>query len=153
LLTQINNKIEKKNYSNMAIISMQTMRYINLLDRSASVRTRNCFVYNNTIYFAVPKRSVSKAIGPAALNVKKMQEKLGKRIRIIQEQEGIADAERFVREIVEPVKLKSLEIKDGTFILNAGSQSKAALIGRNRRRLDELSNILRDCFGMELKII
>ena len=137
----------------MATINMQTMRYINLLDRAARVRTTRCFVYNNAIYFAVPKNMVSKAIGPAAANVKKMQDNLGKRVRIIQEPAGVEDAERYVREIVEPVKFKSLEVKEGIFILTAGSQSKAALIGRNRRRLIELSNILKDSFGLELKIV
>ena len=137
----------------MAVISMQTMRYINLLDRAARVRTTRCFVYNNVIYFAVPKEMVSKAIGPAAINVKRMQEKLGKRIRIISEPLRLAHAERFVREIVEPVRFKSLEIKDGIFVLTAGSQSKAALIGRNRRRAEELQLILEDSFGMGLKIV
>ncbi len=137
----------------MATINMQTMRYINLLDREANVKTSKCFVYNNAIYFAVPRDKVSKAIGPAAINVRKLQENLGKRVRIIAEPFSISDAERFVQEIVEPVRFKSLEVKDGLFILTASSQSKAALIGRNRRRQEELNQILKDAFGMELKII
>jgi transcription antitermination factor NusA-like protein len=137
----------------MAIINMQTMRYINLLDRSTRVRTSRCFVYNNIIYFAVPKNMMSKAIGPAAANVKRMQEKLGKRIRIICEPYGLQDAERFARDIVDPVKFKSLEVQEGILVLNAGNGNKAALIGRNKRRLLELSQILEDNFGMELKIV
>jgi transcription antitermination factor NusA-like protein len=129
------------------------MRYINLLDKAAHVRTTRCFIYNNTIYFAVPKNMVSRAIGPAAVNVKRIQENLHKRVRIIQEPEGISDAERFVREIVEPVKFKSLELKDGEFVMTAGTGSKAALIGRNKRRLIELAKILKDSFGSELKIV
>ncbi|MBS3072165.1 hypothetical protein J4408_04200 [Candidatus Pacearchaeota archaeon] len=105
---------------------MQTMRYINLLDRASNVKTKKCFVYNNTIYFAVPASLISKAIGPAASNIRRMQENLGKRIRIIPEPEGIMDAEKFVANIVDPVKFKSLEMKDGMFVLNASSQSKAA---------------------------
>jgi len=137
----------------MAIINMQTMRYINLLDRASNVKTKKCFVYNNTIYFAVPASLISKAIGPAASNIRRMQENLGKRIRIIPEPEGIMDAEKFVANIVDPVKFKSLEMKDGMFVLNASSQSKAALIGRNRRRLDELKQIMQDLFNLDLKII
>ncbi len=137
----------------MAMINMQTMRYINLLDRAARVKTNKCFIYNNTIYFAVPRNMVSKAIGPAALHVKKIQENLGKRVRIISEPEGIEDAERFVREIVEPVRFKSLEVKEGIFVLTAGVQSKAALIGRNKRRLEELRVVLLDNFGLDLKIV
>ena len=130
------------------------MRYINLLDKTSRVKTRRCFVYNTIIFFAVPKRNVSRAIGPAAINVKKLQAKLGKRIRIIAENSGIKDAKRFISDIVEPVKIKSLEIKDGKMIVSAdGMQNKAMLFGRNKRRFFELKKIVQDIFGMELKIV
>ena len=68
----------------MSIINMQTIRYINLLDRASNVKTSKCYTYNNAIIFAVPKNLVSKAIGPDASNVRLIQEKLGKRVRIIE---------------------------------------------------------------------
>jgi NusA-like KH domain protein len=137
----------------MSIIDMKLMRYINLLDRTSRVKTRKCFVYNNAIIFAVPRMMISQAIGPGAMNVRRIQEQLGKKVKIVAEPEGIGNAEEFVREIVSPIKFKSLELKDGSFVLNAGSTSKAALIGRNKRRLEELHQILKDNFGIELKIV
>ncbi len=137
----------------MAIINMQLMRYINLLDRASRVKTRKCFVYNNMVIFAVPKPLISQAIGPGASNIHRIQEQLGKKVKIVAEPNGIEDAPEFVREVVSPVKFKSLELKEGSFILNAGSTSKAALIGRNKRRFDELRQILMDSFGIELKIV
>jgi len=138
----------------MAVISMQTIRYINLLDKTTRVKTRKCFVHNNTIFFAVNKGQVSRAIGPGAVNVKKMQNSTGKRIKIIEEADGIGDAEKFIGSIVAPVKFKSLEIKDGEIIITAGSnQNKASLIGRNRRRFEELKKIVKDFFEMDLRII
>ena len=130
------------------------MRYINLLDRTSSVKTKKCFVYNNTIFFAVPKRFVSKAIGPAALNVRRIQENLGKKVRIISEPEGLKDTQRFIEELVSPIKFKFLEIKDNEIIITAGNnQNKASLIGRDKRRLIELESIIYDVFGMATKII
>lgn len=137
----------------MSIIDMKLMRYINLLDRASHVKTRNCFVYNNIIIFAVPRAMVSQAIGPGAMNVRRIQEQLGKRVRIISEPRGIEDAPDFVREVVSPVRFNSLELKDNILVLNAGSISKAALIGRNKKRLEELQEIVRNNFGVELKII
>jgi len=137
----------------MNVIDMKLMRYINLLDRVSHVRTRKCFVYNNVIVFAVPRMMMSQAIGPAAANVRRLQEQLGKRIRIVIEPKGIEDASEFVRNVVSPIKFKSLEIKNGIFVLNAGSLSKAALIGRNKKRLEELQEIVRNNFGLDLKII
>ena len=112
----------------MTVIDLTTIRYINLLDKISNVKTSKCFSYNNAVMFAVPKRFFSKAIGLNAANAKKIQEKIGKRVKIVKEAEGIDDAERFVREIVAPVGFKSLEIKDGVVTINAGIQSKAALI-------------------------
>ena len=132
---------------------MKLMRYINLLDRTSRVKTRKCFVYNDIIIFAVPRDMVSQAIGPGAVNVKRIQFQLGKKVRVISEPRGIEEAQNFVREIVSPIKFKSLEIKDGVFILNAGSTSKAALIGRNKKRLEELHEILLSNFGLDLKIV
>lgn len=130
------------------------MRYINLLDRASRVKTKQCFIYNNTIFFSVPRELVSKAIGPAALNVKKIQENLGKKVRIVSEPRGVFDAPRFVQDLVSPTKFKSLEIKGNSFILTAGSnQNKAILIGRNRKRFEELHRILQDLFGVDLEII
>ncbi len=137
----------------MAIIDMQTMRYINLLDRASHVKTTTCFVYNNTIMFAVPKSLVSKALGPDALNVRRIQEELGKRVRILPSPEGRQDLHEFLMRVVFPVGFKNVEIKENECVLNAGSQHKAALIGRNRRRFEELKEVVKDLFGLDLKII
>ena len=133
---------------------MQTMRYINLLDRESRVKTSKCFVYNNTIIFAVPKEKISKAIGPNASNVRSLQEKLGKRVRIIGQVDGKEEAEKFIQDIVAPVKFKSVELNKEGLIMTAGNnQNKASLIGRNKRRLLELSKIVKDMFEIDLKII
>ena len=138
----------------MAIIDMQTMRYINLLDRASSVKTKRCFIYNNTIFFAVPKDLVSKAIGPAAFNVKRIQENLGKKVRIIEEPQGLKDAMSFLKDIISPNRFKLLEVKENCFIITAGNnQNKAILMGRNKRRLEELQKIVHDIYEMDLKII
>src|SRR4051812_35031750 len=108
----------------MSTINIQTMRYINLLDSKTRVKTRKCFIYNNTIIFAVPRAFVAQAIGPNAVHVKFLQEKLGKRIRVIREAEGNQDAQRFVQDIVAPVNFKSLEVREGEVVIqSAGMQS------------------------------
>ncbi len=138
----------------MSVINMQTMRYINLLDKTSRVKTRRCFLYNNSIIFAVPKALMSKAIGADASNIKKLQEKLSKRVRIIKEPVNEEDAQRFISDLVTPIKFKSLEIKDKEMIISAGgTQNKAALIGRNKGRLMELKQIVEDVCNLSLKII
>jgi len=137
----------------MAMINMQTMRYINLLNTVAHVKTKKCFVYNNVIIFAVPSVLLSKTIGPGGRNVKEISQRLGKKVKIIKEAQGVEDAARFVEDIVEPVTFVSLETKPEEIVITAGSRNKAALLGRNKRRFLELAQIVQDYFGKMLKIV
>jgi len=135
------------------IITMQKMRYINSLSRVSKINTSKCFTYNNVIIFAVPKFALAKALGPGAKNIKKLNEIFGKRVRIVAEPKGKQDVEKFVKSVVEPVQFNSIEENENEFVLTAGSNNKAALIGRNKRRLIELNQILEDFFGKGLRIV
>ncbi len=138
----------------MGVIDMQAMRYINLLDKVSNVKTRKCFIHNNIIFFAVNKNLVSRAIGPSAFNIKRIQEKIGKKVRIIPEDDGITDCKRFIEDIVSPIRLRAIEIKDNCIIITPrSSQNKAALIGRNKRRYLELKKILHDTYSLDVRIV
>ena len=133
-----------------SVIDMQLMRYINLFARTTKVATTKVFVYNNQIIFAVPKMKMSTAIGKGACNIKKMSETLRRKIRVIvmpsvDDVEGI---KKFVEDVVAPVEFNGVELKGGSLVVNAGRQSKAALIGRNRQREKELGDVLKDFFGI-----
>lgn len=134
-------------------IDMQDLRYLNLFSKITRINTRFCFKYNEAIIFCVPKSLVSKAIGENGKNVRKIHEILGKRVKVIAKPRGIQDIKSFIESIVAPVKFKDLEIKDNEIILSAGSQNKAALIGRNKRRFLEMQKIIKDFFGKEFRIV
>jgi len=132
------------------VIDMQLMRYINLFARTTKVMTTKVFTYNNQIVFAVPKIKVSLAIGKGACNIKKMSETLRKKIRVVA-MPGVEDVEgikKFVADVVAPVEFVGVELKGNGLIVNAGRQSKAALIGRGRAREKELADVLKDFFGI-----
>ena len=132
-------------------IDMQVMRYLNLFSKVTRVSTMNCFVYNNQILFAVPKSKVSYAIGKDAANVKRLRDILRKKIKVVAmpEEKDRASISKFVEDVVAPVEFTKIDYKEGSVTLTAGRQSKAALIGRNRTREKELSDILKDLFGVE----
>ena len=133
-------------------IDMQHLRYLNLFNRITRVNTRFCFNYNDCIIFCVPGNLISRAIGENAGNIKQVSKILGKRIKVIAIPNGTKDMKIFIRAIVNPVNFKDLEIKNDEVILTSGSQNKAALIGRNKRRLFELQKVIKDFFGRNLRI-
>ncbi len=137
----------------MNTINMQDMRYLNLFSRITRINTRHCIKYNNALIFCLPKEFVIRAVGREGENIRRLSEILGRRVRIIPMPRGLQDARGFIQTIVKPVIFRDLEITNNEIIMNAGSQNKAALIGRNKRRLLEMQQIVKDYFGKEFRII
>ncbi|MGD9275551.1 MAG: hypothetical protein PVJ67_00075 [Candidatus Pacearchaeota archaeon] len=134
-------------------LNMQDMRHLNLFNKITRVNTRLCSTYNDALLFFVPRRFVSKAIGPEGANIKKINYILRKKVKVIPSPKGVEDAKKFIEAIVSPVTFKDLEVTDEEIILTAGSQSKAALIGRNKRRLIEMQKIVSDFFKRDFRIV
>jgi hypothetical protein len=135
-------------------IDMQDMRHLNLFGKITKIDTRFCFQYNETIIFCVPRKLIARAIGEKGRNIQELSRVLRKRVKIIPQPKGIQDARQFIGDIVKPIMFKGLEIENNEIIINAGgTQSKAMLFGRNKRRLLEMQNIVKDFFGKELRIV
>lgn len=134
-------------------IDMACMRYLNLFSKITGVRTKNCFVYNKTLIFAVPAEFISRAIGEQGRNVKEIVSILGRRIKIVPAPNSIVDSERFISKIVEPITFNNFEISPNEIIITANRQSKASLIGRDKVRFLELDKIIKEFFGKNLRII
>jgi transcription antitermination factor NusA-like protein len=130
------------------------MRYINLLDKVSRVKTTRCFIYNNTIFFVVPRQFVSQAIGRNAENLRIMQDQMNRRIKIVAELKGKEDIKRYIEDVISPAQFKDLKIENNELIITAGNmQNKANLLGRGKTRLEELQEIVKDDLGLQLKVI
>ena len=134
---------------------MQEMRYLNLFERVTKVRTRFCFRYNGSIVFGVPKRFIVQSIGPDSNNLRRINQIIGQRIKVVPLPNSFnsEDVGLFIQKIVSPVEFKSIELNDGEVVVNAGAQNKAALIGRDKRRLIEMKKIIKDFFGKDFRIV
>lgn len=133
-------------------IDMQDLRYLNLFNNVTRINTQYCFEYNNIIFFCVPKNLISRAIGENASNIRRMSEIMKKRVRIIAIPKDISDAKMFIETITNPVQIKEIEINENEIIVGGNVQTKAALIGRNKRRLLEMQSIIRDFFKKNFRV-
>ena len=131
------------------VLDMQFIRYANLFEKVTRIRTNHCFPYNNMIVFAVPRQFISKAIGQDNQNLRRLNELIRKRIKIIAIPQGIEDIENFISVLTNPVKFKGVEVKDNEVIISAITQSRASLIGRGKCRLEEMEKILQQYFGIK----
>lgn len=137
----------------MKVLDMKFIRYANLFNNITKIRCSHCFEYNNSILFAVPRKFVMRAIGKDNINLEKLSSVIGKRIKIVAIPNGKEDVQGFVSIITKPVRFNGIELKGDEAIISAGIESKAALIGRGKIRLNEMENILGQYFGIKKVII
>jgi transcription antitermination factor NusA-like protein len=135
------------------VLDMRSIRYANLFYSVTKIRSKHCFEYNSTIIFAVPRKFVAQAIGLNNKNLEILNKIIGKKIKIVAIPYGKEDIENFVATITRPVKFKGIEIKGDEVVINAGMQSKASLIGKNKSRLLEMENILGQYFGVKKVLV
>jgi transcription antitermination factor NusA-like protein len=133
-------------------INMEGLRHLNLFSKITKIQTRFHFSYNETLMFCVPKSKIFQALGKDNENLRKLSGIVKKRIRVLPKPRGVEDAKAFIEQIISPVSFKEIEITSEEIIITAGPQNKAALLGRNKRRLLEMQKIVKDFFGLEYRV-
>ncbi len=129
-------------------ISYEGLYFCNLFEKITHTRVKDCFGEEN-LTFVVCKNNAAKAIGKGGVNVKKMKNLFKKNIQVVEYDE---DPVKFVKNLIFPIVARTVEKQENTIEVSADTQTKALLIGRNRKRLDYLNSILHKYFKFDLRI-
>jgi len=142
-----------------ATLDMKTIQNMNLFERITGVKPRCCFEYNQMRFFVVPRFMIKKALGENARNLSKLEPQIARRVRIISEPEkkNQEEIERFVKTIIFPHEFKRIEINmnngEPEVQIYSMPQTKAALIGRNKLRLQEITQAIGQFFNIKKVVI
>lgn len=136
-----------------AKLDLKTIQNLNLFEKITRIKAKYSFCYNATTIFVVPKSLINKAVGQGATNINKLKAALNKKVRIISCPSGINDLNSFIKAIVYPYEFKKIVVEGNELYIFSSPGNKAALIGRNKRRLMELSDIVEKFFGIKKVII
>ena len=131
-----------------AKIDIDSIQHMNLFERFTAVRAKLCFDYGPSLIFVIQPESVSRVIGKVAV-MRKLSSVLKRRIRIVASPYNNEDIEPFIKSVIWPIRFKKLIFNNGELTIIAGPQSKAALIGREKSRLNQLHDILKKYFEVQ----
>ncbi len=128
------------------------MKYIILFENFTKVKVKDAYLReDNSICFIIEKGGMFKAVGRNGIKVKKIESMLKKKIRIIEFDDDIC---KFASNLSYPVKPKDIELNNGKIeIFVEDSKSKGLLIGRERKNLKELKEVLLRHFNFDDVII
>jgi len=123
-----------------------------LMERITKARVKDCFTdEEGTIFFVVAPGELGKAIGKGASNIKRMQQELQRRIKVIEYND---DAIEFVKNIIYPLRVQSIITEqDAIVIKETNKKAKSLLIGRQARNLKLINRAVKRFFPYEVKVI
>ncbi len=132
-------------------LDIKAIQNMNLFEKITGVKSKYCLTYNNALIFIVPRHMMSKALGPGGSNISNISRRLNKKVRVIPhpQAQNTIELERFIRAMIYPHDFKSIVHENTELIIFSMPRTKAALIGRNKQRIGELSDILEEFFGIK----
>jgi N utilization substance protein A len=132
-------------------LDQRLLGYITTFETVTKTEVKDCFVNkNDQVVFVVKQEQGGKAIGKGAVNVKKIERMLQRKIKIIEFNENVVE---FVKNAIYP--LKSPEItsyEDKVIIKTDTTYLKALLLGRDKLNLKELQSLVSKYFNVKVEI-
>ncbi|PIN87441.1 NusA-like transcription termination signal-binding factor [Candidatus Woesearchaeota archaeon CG10_big_fil_rev_8_21_14_0_10_32_24] len=128
----------------------ETLGFSSIMERMTHANVMDCFKDEETVYFVVSPGMMGKALGKGGVNIKRLQEKFIKKIKIIEYNDDVC---KFVRNVVYPLKLESVTLEESFVKIQDGSKkTKSLLIGRQSRNLNMLKRAINRFFNIGIKI-
>ena len=132
----------------------ETLKLMSLFESITRTRLKDCFVDKNSMLtFIVVNGDIGKAVGKDASNVKKLENMLNRKIKIV---EFNSEVLGFVRNLVYPIRPRNVVENEGIITIESpDSKSRGMLIGRNAQSLRNFEEIAKKYFSdiKEIKVI
>lgn len=123
-----------------------------LMEKITKAKVKDCFTdQEGTIYFVVASGELGKAIGKGASNIKRLQQELQRKIRIIEFSDNVVE---FVKNIIYPLRMESITEEQETVVIKeTNKKAKSLLIGRQGKNLKLINRAVKRFFPHQIKII
>ena len=127
------------------------MKLITLFESMTGAKVKDCIV-NEKLIFIVEENEMGRAIGRNGVNIKRMENALKKKIKLV---EFTNDVLQFVKNMVQPIEIADIREEDGIVMMyGKDTGTKAMLIGRERKNLIHLNDIVKRYFDVkEIKVV
>ncbi|MEA2037141.1 MAG: NusA-like transcription termination signal-binding factor [Nanoarchaeota archaeon] len=123
------------------------MNYMKIFENLTRADLKDCIPSEELLIFVVQENEIGKAIGKNGSNVKRLEGLLKKKLKIV---EFNPDINQFIRNFVMPLQVKDVSEENGIIqIAGPDTKTKGLLIGRDRKNLESLKEILKRYFSFE----
>lgn len=126
------------------------IKIIPIFESITGAKLKDC-ILNERLLFIVEENEMGKAIGKKGSNIKRLENMLKKKVKVI----GFSqDVLQFIKNLLYPLQIKSIENKEGTIAIQADTKTKALIIGRNKQNLNNSIAIVKRYFDVnDIKVV
>ena len=126
------------------------MKLMALFENMTRAKLKDC-ILDERLLFIVEENEIGKAIGKKGSNIKRLENMLNKRIKVV---EYNSDVLQFIKNLLYPLQTSSMENNDDIISIQADTKTKSLIIGRNQQNLKNLISIVRRFFDIaEIKVV
>ena len=133
-------------------LNNETIKLINLFEMLTGARVKDCFDYNDKILFIVNHGDIKKVVANRGSKIKKLEGMIKKKIKVVEYSDDVGE---FLKSFISPIKVVSIENVDNIIQIKADDvRNRGILIGRDRRNLDSLKNVVKKYFDVvDIKVV
>ena len=127
------------------------MKFISLFETLTRAKVKDC-IEGNILTFVVKQGEIAKAIGKKAVNIKRIEGVLKRKIRVVEFNDDIT---LFVKNLIAPIKVEDINEEDGVIIISdPDKKKKGMIIGRDAINLRNHEKIVSRYFSVkEIKVV
>ncbi|MFT4893042.1 MAG: N utilization substance protein A [Candidatus Nanohaloarchaea archaeon] len=139
----------------MATVKYDTenIRTMNMFESITGVEAVDVITKEDEVYFVVPDGKAGMAIGKGGKIVKKIQNKLGKDVKIYEYSDNLG---KFLNNLV-PADLRGVDIEeeDGNkkVEISVSSDNKGRVVGKNGNKIDSIREVLQRTHGVDEVVV
>lgn len=129
--------------------AMQVMAHFEQMTRA---KLKDCIIGEQQVFFVVEPGDVGKAIGPRGANIRRLEEAMKKKIKMV---EFAPELVSFIKNLVYPIDVKEVREQDDgiVVIMPPDLKARGLLIGRNAQTLRAYESVVKRFFSIkELRI-
>jgi transcription termination/antitermination protein NusA len=131
----------------------ESLKLMSLFEKITRTSLKDSFIDDNGLLtFIVKEGQLGKAVGKKAVNVRKLENMLNRKIKILEFNSNIIN---FIKNLIYPLKAKGIK-QEGEEIIIEGpdTKTKGLLIGKNAKNLRNTEEVVKKYFDIkEIKII
>ena len=133
------------------LLDKDLIEKINLFENITKTKVKDLIEKEEKLIFILDYGEIIKIIVKKGKSIKTAENLMRKKIKVV---EFNQDPLKFIKNFIYPIKPLSIDLKENVAEIKVEDRkSKGLLIGRDGKNLDELNNLIKRYYNLQVKIL